>query len=59
MGLPLESLSASGSDDLTTRHEATGNSEAWPSGSSKINLRTCFSLSEQLVCLNKNHFDVL
>jgi hypothetical protein len=40
MGLPLGSFSASGSDDLTTTQEATGNSEAWPSGSSKMNLET-------------------
>ena len=37
-GLPLSSTSALGSEDLTTKHDATGSRDASPSGSSKTNL---------------------
>lgn len=38
MGLPLASLRASGSEDLTMMHEATGSNDASLSGSAKMNL---------------------
>lgn len=38
MGLPFASFNASGLDDLTTKHEATGIRAAWLFGSSNMNL---------------------
>jgi len=48
---PLESFSASGSDDLTTTQDATGSKDAWLSGSSKMNLaddHTCETTTTQV-----------
>ena len=38
-GFPCSFFNASGSDDLTTTQDATGRSEAWFSGNSKMNLK--------------------
>lgn len=44
IGLPLASFKTSGSDALTTIQDATGKSDAWPSGNSNINLEAISAL---------------
>ena len=52
-GLPFASLSASGSEALTSRHEATGMSDASLLGSSNTKLQTFNNIALALVRIQK------